>query len=72
MSLHDLFSWVMAIAVLQEKNVPYRAMFYMDSTRTRQNAAELSHASIQAGKTVPILDTSHSRKHDLSLSICYK
>lgn len=72
MSLYDLFSWVMAIAVLQEKNVPYRAIFSMDITLTRQNAAELSDTSVQASKTVPILDTSHSRKHDLSLSICYK
>jgi len=72
MSFYDLFSWVMATAALQEKNVPYRAIFPMDITLTRQNAAEFSRTSIQASKTVPILDTPHSRKHDLSLSICYK
>lgn len=72
MSLYDLFSWVMAIAILQEKNVTYRAIFSMDITPTRQNAAELSHTSIQASKTVPILDIPHSRKRDLSLSIRYK
>lgn len=62
----------MATAAVQETNVPYRAIFCMDITLTRQNAAELSHASIQASKALPILDTSQGRKHDLSLSICYK
>lgn len=66
MSLYDLFLWVMVIAVVQEKNTPYRAIFSMDIIPTRQNAAELSHTSIPVSRTVPILDTSHSRNHDLS------
>lgn len=72
MSLYDLFSWVMATAALQEKDVPSRAIFSVDITPTRQNTAEVSCTSIPASKTVPILDTSHSRNCDLPLSICYK
>lgn len=72
MSLYDLFSWVMATAALQEKNVPYRDRFSMDITLTRQNTAEISRTSTPARKTVPILDTSHSRNHNFSLSIYYK
>lgn len=51
MSSCDLFSWVMATAALQEKNVPLTAIFPMDITATRQKAAELSHPSIQARKS---------------------
>lgn len=51
MSSYDLFSWAMAIAALQEKNVSLRAIFPMDITATRQKAAEHPHPSIQARKS---------------------